>query len=149
METLYKKFRFDGYYFGRAIASMLYPYLGPSTYSNDYTPIVIAIAKQALLTTTDFLKEEIYGKFFEYGINEESAEEIVLGVLYDIQRTFRAALGNRLGVNIFDVYLQEGNLIVEDCGVAPYTLDGDYREFDLDLQASVENGDYIPPRLRS
>jgi hypothetical protein len=54
----------------------------------------------------------------QYGIAEAIAEEPLIYLYNDLKRCFKTAIGDRMGVNVFDVNLLQDNIIVEDCGVA-------------------------------
>ena len=144
---------FNALGFTNTIANSLYPILGPSAFSNNYTSILQILVDYSLSTDTAFQRDRIYDEFLSYGGTEEIADVVIATLLTALHRMFKPIYQERLGSHVFSATLySDGRLIVEDHGGLPephYGTEPDlFKAFQRDLIEGLANGDWVSPRLR-
>lgn len=114
--------------------------------SNDYSDLVLEIVEDFLaVDVTD--RTSIYQSFAEYGIDKDTVMEIMPYITLPIAKVLGPVI-NHTDRNIYYEYtLQPNNALIIDVKRLPEQTN----PFDWSsekFQQSIENGDFIPERVR-
>tara|TARA_B100000929_G_scaffold100901_1_gene79642 strand:- start:5331 stop:5807 length:477 start_codon:yes stop_codon:yes gene_type:complete len=145
--------RFDIAGLNAHLSQSLIPILGPGVVSSNFGPVLVKLIENALYPYTDYDFQQIAGMFKTYGIEEDTARE-VSNILHPMIHRMVSTIYHRyIGECLFEV-TQDGatTVLVKNLGFIPdenaSSLWGTIDTYVDKMHRAMENGDYIPERMR-
>lgn len=145
--------RFDISGLNAHLTQSLTPILGPGVVSANFGPILVKLIENSLYPYTDYDFRQITMLFDEYGVDSETSREISNLVQPMIHRMVSTVYHRYIGECLFEVTQDSlTTVLVKNLGFIPdettSSLWGTIDTYVDKMHRAMENGDYIPERMR-
>lgn len=148
-----QKFQLDVTNINNYLMQSLVPYLGPGAMSTNLSSLICKMVGRQLYPYNDYDSTSLYQELTVYGLELETAAQIVNDLVPTLHRMTFLVFKRFLGENFFDVRIVDRNtLLVEDLGPTTeqdLSVTEDLEErFIQDVMQDIDDGSWVPPKIR-